>query len=482
MAAVSVLLTTLDPGRALPALVRSIDAQTLPAADFELVVADASRDESAARLQQLAGRRPNVAVLIADAGATAADRLGRALERATGEYVLVLAQQQRLAPRALELLLDRARRTGADLVVGRTVTDAASGSAALPDDADPLDPSTVDVTGCCALVRRSLVLGRPDAGAALLDLPALARAATTVTGLGRQACAVSGRGGATTSSDLSLEPPGLRWADGALQLTVVVRRSGSASPAPRAWLVVVQGLAEVALPATVAAGQQGRTTVSAVLDPRTADDGRPLDDGPWDLRLRLAWPDREATVPLGPAPARSAVLDGRPYVARGASGALQLDAGAIQSSAIGPVPTSRASITESAGGTLVTFDYPTLHVQGDAVLGARMLLDGFSLPARLVCRDGRARLEAYASSLAGTSRVSVVAGGGRPVATGLRLQVDGAGAMTFSPAPPSKPADPSSVPLVQRLRHRLPGALEPTVHRLAQVPALRGAYRRLLSR
>src|SRR3954469_2275774 len=119
MVAVSVLVATSDPGSALPGLVRSIDAQSLPATEFELVVVDASTDGSTARLQQLAGRRPNVAVLTADAGAPEADRLGAALERAAGEYVLVVGRQQRLAPRALELLLDRARSTGSDLVLGR---------------------------------------------------------------------------------------------------------------------------------------------------------------------------------------------------------------------------------------------------------------------------------------------------------------------------------------------------------------------------
>ncbi|WP_375400712.1 glycosyltransferase family 2 protein [uncultured Amnibacterium sp.] len=511
MAAVSVLVATLNPGSGLPDLVRSIDAQTLPAAEFDLVVVDASSDGSTVRLEQLAGRRPNVVVLTTDAQATGstteADRLGLALQRATAEYVLVVGQQQRLAPRALELLLDRARYTDADLVLGRVVTGTDSGSAVLPDDADLFDLFDlsgldvagggvgVDLTGCLALVRRSLLVGRSDAevGAAL---PALTGDAQTVSAVGRYACAMQDEDPSAPGDDVSLESPAYRWDEGMLQLTVAVRLpqpEPEPEPALRAWLVAAQGLAEIALPATIGPDERSGTTLiaSAVLDPQTAEGGHPLEDGPWDLALRLAWPGREVTLPLTSGPARSAVVAGRPYVVRTVNRVLHLDAGATLSSVIGPVPTSRTSIAESVHGTLVTLDYPGLHVHGDAVLDARLLLDRFALPGRLVCRDGRARLEAHASSLAGTSTVRVVAGGGKPVATGLRLRVDGTGGMAFEtvpapqPAPkPTSPATPATgaTPLVQRLRHRLPGAVDPLVHRLADVPVLRQAYRRLIRR
>jgi hypothetical protein len=224
-------------------------------------------------------------------------------------------------------------------------------------------------------------------------------------------------------------------------------------------------------------------SVAVAIDPRTAEAGGPLEDGLWALAVRFALPGREVTVPVGAGPARSAVLDGRPYVVRGLDGVLQLDAGATVSSAIGPVTKDRAAVTESVRGALLTFQYPTVHVQGDGVLDARLLLDAFRLPAHLVCEDGRARLEAYIGSLAGSSLVSVVAGGGAPVRTGLRLRVDGAGRMTFQTAPPPRPAPAPGRrggPLVQRLRHRLPGVLEPVVSRLSRVPVLRKAYRRLI--
>jgi hypothetical protein len=273
-----------------------------------------------------------------------------------------------------------------------------------------------------------------------------------------------------------------------LHLEVRVRLSGPAAPGPRTWLVATNGMAEVAVPAATASDEGDPTTLtaSAVLDPRTAEGGRPLDEGPWDLLLRLAWPGREVTVPLPPGPARSAVLTGRPFVVRRTDRGLQLDAGATRSSVIGPLPTSRTRVAETVRGALAVLDYPVVHVDGDAVLDARLLLDRLPLPGRLVCRDGSARLEVYVGSLAGTSKVAVVAGGGKPVATGLQLRVDGTGGMVLEPVPRPTPGSPATRagrgPLVQRLRRRLPGVLEPVAHRLVRVRVLRSAYRRLISR
>lgn len=495
MADISVLVATRNPGSDLPGFVWSIDSQTLRASEFELVVVDASGDGSTARLEHLAGRRPNVTVSAADPGRSEADRLGLAVARASGEYVLVVSQQQRLAPRALELLLDQARRTGADLVLGRAVTGAASGCAVLPDDADRIDTAAIDGAGSDPTqlvwaVRRSLLAGRADAGAALLDLRTLAAGAGTVSAVDRYACAIHDSGRSVSEADVSLGSATFRWVDGMLQVAVTVRLPESGSPAVRVWLVVARGPAEIALPATIGPDERDRPTLtaSAVLDPRTAEGGHPLGDGLWDLRLRLTVPGGEVTLPLGVCPTRPAVIDGRPYVLHAADHAVQLDAGAIATSTIGRVPTSRASVAESAHGTLVTLEHPDLHVHGDAVLDARLLLGGFGVPARLVCRDGGARLEAYVGSLAGTSTIAVVAGGGTPVPTGLRLRVDGVGGMVLvedAPAPKSAPPATSTavgVPVVQRLRRHLPGALEPLAGRLVEVAVLRRAYQRLISR
>ena len=489
MVAASVLVTTVDPAAVLPAFVRSVDAQTLPAAEFELVVVDASSDGSFGRLQQLAERRPNVTVLRADAEATEPDRIGVALERATGEYVVVVGQEQQLAPRALEVLLEIARRTEADVVLGRVAGAAASGSAVLAEDADRLDPSEIDPTGCLAMVRKSVPAGHAHAGAALLDLPAFTGAAATVSAVGRYACASTEAASPPSSLDVSVAPPEYRWRDGMLHIAAEVRLLESPSPALRMWLVVARGQAEIALPATIEPGERdGMTTrVSAVLDPMTAEAGHPLEDGPWGLLLRLAGPRGEVTAPLPAGPTRSAVVAGRPYVVGARAGAAYLDAGAVQTSVVGAVPKSQAAVVESEHGSLLTLDYPALHTHGDAVLDGRLLLGTFGLPARLICHGGRARFEAYVGALAGVSNLAVVVGGGEPVPTGFRLRVGGTGEMTLedppvAKAPPRAAPSAAAAPLVQRLRRRVPDAMDPLVRRLARVPILRGTYRRLLNR
>ncbi len=470
MVAVSVVVATSDPGAALPGLVRSIDAQTLPAADFEVVVVDDSRDGSAERLHQLAGRRRNVTVL----GAGGPGALDAAAAEASGEYVLVLTQRQRLAPRALELLLARARETGADVVLGRAVART-SGSATLPDDV--VDATGVDPVDCVALVRRSLP------GAGVRELRSLVVEAGVVSAIGRSACASEDVGRVALDDSITLESLEHRWEAGALHLSIEVRTPGAGDLS--AWFVLAKDLAETAVPATTVAAGRDAISASVVLDPRIADGGGPLGDGRWNVLIRVAGHGREATLPLPAGRARSAVIDGRPYVVHATGGALRLDAGATRTSAIGPVLQSRTTIAESASGILVTLDYPSVHVQGDAVLDAQFVLDGFRLPARLVCREGRAQLESWASSLAGVSAVSVLAGGGKPVPTGLRLRVSGAGAMRFEKAPPPQSERTTSggrAPLVQRVRRRVPGALEPLARRMVRVPVLRDTYRRLLKR
>jgi hypothetical protein len=227
--------------------------------------------------------------------------------------------------------------------------------------------------------------------------------------------------------------------------------------------------------------------VSGALDPRAAESGHPLDDGRWDLLLRLTWPGREVTPPLGPTPGRPAVIAGRPYLVRTEGEVTQLDAGVLYGSMVGPVPASRATVSESVRGALVALEYPDLHMHGEEGLDARLLLDTLSLPARLVRRDDGARLEAYVGAPAGVYPVSVAVGPAGPVPTGLRLRVDGTGAMALEDLPLPEQAAPSAVPSVrapaaQRLRRRVPGVLEPLVHTLARVPILRWTYRRLISR
>jgi hypothetical protein len=225
-------------------------------------------------------------------------------------------------------------------------------------------------------------------------------------------------------------------------------------------------------------------SVTAALDPATAESGHPLTDGLWDLGLRLAWPDGEATLPLPAGQTLAAVVDGRPSVVRAGEHGAQLDAGATLGGVSGPVPRETATVVETATGILLTLDQPSIHVHGDADLRVRLQLDGFPLQAWLVCRDGAARVEALVSGIAGVSSIALVVGGGKAVPTGLRLRVDGVGTTTVEAIPrephPRVPSGPR--PLVQQVRRLAPKRLEPVVGRLSRVPVLRRAYQALLSR
>ena len=466
MVAVSVVAATVDPGPELLGLVRSVDAQTLPAADFELIIADASTDGSAERLRELAGRRSNVVLLTAPAGTSEPELVALGKQHASGDHLIVLAQDRRLAPRALELLLERIRESGADAVLGRVVGRAVSGSAQLPDDAGRVDAAAIDPA-------TSISFERWDAAADPLEASRRVAAA-----MGRYAAAVvagephAARDGTTVSATW-------RWIDGTLRIAA---RTSVGRPGLHAWLVLARDTVDIALPAAVA--EDG--AISAVLDPGSADDGGALDPGLWDLRLRLAWSDGETTLPLPVGPKASAVVSGRPFVVRAGAQGAQLDAGATLGGVTGLAPRATATIVESVHGILLTLDQPTVHVHGDADLDARLLLDGFALRARLVCRDGIARVESLASSLAGVSELRLAVGGGKPVPTGLRLRVDGVGAMTVealpSAGPKAKRASSEQRSLVQRVRRLAPPALEPVVRRASRVPALRNVYRRLLKR
>ena len=512
----SVLVVTRDPGAALAELVAGWDGQSAPSSEFEVVVADAgSTDGSAARLRQLAERRPNVVVLDLPAGSTEHELVAEALTVTSGEYVLALDQDSRLAPRAVELLLRQAGRTQADVVLGRR-SGTGSGSALLPADEDRIDPAraVAALPASAAAVRRGLLDGVADPAAALLAPTGLLAAAETAVAAVGSSLVVAPADADEAEFAPKPESVEVRWAQGRLE--VEAQLGGSAGPAaPRAWLVAAAagGLAEVAVPAEVEAVEpvdpdanggtpvdEGRWRLRARLDPATADAGTALVDGVWNLRLRLAGADGEATSVLPPVRVPNAVLDGRPITVPAPEAGLQLDLGATRGSVVNRVAPEQASVTESRAGSLLTLDYPDLHVHGDSRLPASLRLDTFGLVARFVAEDGRARLECFVTGLAGTSAISVLVGSGRPTATGLNLDIDGTGRMSLRPTPKPEPkpaatpapaaarpaANPPASsgprPLVQRLRRLTPAAAEPAVRYLASVGPLRDAYRRLLRR
>ena len=124
---VSIVVPTYAPGDRIKRLVRSIDAQTMPATDFEVVfVDDGSPDRTWERLQRIRDKRTNVRIeRIENSGWPSRPR-NVGLELARGEYVLFMDHDDELYPQALEAGYRMAARTGADVLNGKeTRTDQA---------------------------------------------------------------------------------------------------------------------------------------------------------------------------------------------------------------------------------------------------------------------------------------------------------------------------------------------------------------------
>ena len=525
VASLSVLLTTSDPGPALATLVAAWDGQSARSDSVELVVVDAgSTDGSAARLHQLAGRRANVVVLDGS-GDKARDR-GRALAEASGRYVLVLDQQHRLTRRALELIDRQARETGAGLVLGRVRGPAGSGSFALARDRKSLDPQAASAAlpySLVTVVRQSL-LDHEDPSAAL-EHPLTALPGLTVAAVGDVAVATVGGEPSPTTFPTEVLDVVARWVDGLLVVDAELQLCIDGRPDVSGWLVlaatadafevtVLGDLRRRGGPGYDDIGVSDTWTLHAEVDLSTVVGGEALGDGVWELRLRAATRDAETTFPLPLVELAPAVLHGRLLATQTSAAWTRLDLGSTRTSLVATVADGDASVVESSAGSLLTLRYPEVHVHGDAVVPARLRLDRFGLPSRLVCADGAARLECFVTGLAGTSVITVSTGGSGPRATGLGLDIDEVGRMSVVPASVAQPAPPSeaspqhpvarpsasvgpaaaapaspaarlepgSASLVRGARRRVPGVLEPVVHRLSGVGVLRRAYRALLHR
>lgn len=117
---VSVVVPTYRPGDGLDRLVASLDAQTLPTSDFEVIfVDDGSPDDTYARLQRIAASRPNVRVeRIENSGWPCRPR-NVGTDLATGEYVAYMDHDDLLFPDALRGAYEYGAAHGADVVNGK---------------------------------------------------------------------------------------------------------------------------------------------------------------------------------------------------------------------------------------------------------------------------------------------------------------------------------------------------------------------------
>ncbi|XUL88865.1 glycosyltransferase family 2 protein [Streptomyces galilaeus] len=117
---VSVIVPVYNTGKYVDECAPSLLGQSLPADEYEIVyVDDSSTDDTLSRLEKIAAGHPNVQVHTQpNSGWPGAPRnLG--MRHAKGEYIQFVDHDDKLGPEALERLYEHAKRTDADVVLGK---------------------------------------------------------------------------------------------------------------------------------------------------------------------------------------------------------------------------------------------------------------------------------------------------------------------------------------------------------------------------
>ena len=185
----------------------------------------------------------------------------------------------------------------------------------------------------------------------------------------------------------------------AIRPTLVLRHGPSAASyqVPAEWTVQAQE------------PQPGVFAVETEIDPAVAAGGRPLDRGRWGLWVRLAGTGSRSPVMrrVRYRETGAAVVDGVPITPYDHDGKqFCLDVGAVKNGFLGTVAADRATIQESVAGSLLTIALPDVAVRGDTRLAGKLFQGSFALPATLVTDTTGARIECWASGLAGVSPLS----------------------------------------------------------------------------
>ena len=117
---VSVVVAVYNTGEHIEALLASLDRQTLPAGEFEVIfVDDGSTDETPERLDLLAASRSNVTVLHEPNSGWPGRPRNLGIDRAVGRYVFFVDHDDWLGDEALARMTDYADEHQSDILIGR---------------------------------------------------------------------------------------------------------------------------------------------------------------------------------------------------------------------------------------------------------------------------------------------------------------------------------------------------------------------------
>lgn len=119
---VTVVVPTFNSDRHLGELIASLDRQSLPPEEFEVVlVDDGSSDGTETLVDRIAEARPNVRTVHIPASGWPGRPRNVGLDEARGEFVFFVDHDDHLGDEALERMTDYGRQHGSDVVIGREV-------------------------------------------------------------------------------------------------------------------------------------------------------------------------------------------------------------------------------------------------------------------------------------------------------------------------------------------------------------------------
>ena len=114
---VSVVIPTFQPGKSIERTVQSLDRQSMPPGEFELIIVDdGSNDGTWARLERLRSSRPWMRIAQIDNSGWPSRPRNVGTDLARGEYVLYLDHDDELFPDGLRASYDFASRNRADVL------------------------------------------------------------------------------------------------------------------------------------------------------------------------------------------------------------------------------------------------------------------------------------------------------------------------------------------------------------------------------
>jgi len=402
-------------------LLASLDRQSLPAADFEILVGDdGGSPELTGRLQDLARHRTNLTRV-----PVASDAAETLLAGATGEYVVAVPGGRSLTPTALAVLTELADSTGADLVAGLT------GRVGVRPEG-PQDPAG-PLPATAGRLRRRAATAAADLAADLAREPA-----ETTTAVVTTLCFLDSTdegGGADQSAPAEVADPvaaaDATWRDGVLHVSVV------ASGAVRAS--VYSAATGVEWPLGDAVEDGGHVTFR--LDPEDVPGLGPLPSGTWWPTVRVGETAAPALVEAAAARAHGATFRDRITVSFSEDRRLGVDVGSGTRQAIRRLDPARTTVVEDSRGSLLTSPVRNLDLAPGARVTGWLRLGKMPVVAWLEDAEGAGTvLRAWVSGLAGESTLHTRFGRAQYAPVGAQLVIDGVGTMTVAPVNKDVPA------------------------------------------